>query len=47
MIGSPAWLGAVASVGDAGRGCLALASTYNAVRAIMIARVTMAGILQR
>src|SRR5262249_32743699 len=45
MIGSPAWRGAVASVGDAG--CPALASTFNAVNAAMVARVAMAGSLQR
>src|SRR3954464_4482124 len=43
MIGSPAWRGAVASVGCAGRACLAAASGLHAVSvAVIAASVTMA-----
>src|ERR1700675_4453023 len=43
MIGSPASRGATASVGGAGRACLAPASTVSAVSAAIAASVTMAG----
>src|ERR1700694_4690495 len=47
MIGSPASRGAVASVGGAGRACLAVASAVSAVSAAIAASVTMAGGPQR
>src|SRR3984893_8911782 len=47
MIGSPASRGAVASVGGAGRACLAAASTVSAVSAAIAASVTMVGGPQR
>src|ERR1700675_1466418 len=47
MIGSPASRGAVASVGGAGRACLAAASPVRAVSAAIAASVTMAGGPQR
>src|SRR3984893_8861656 len=47
MIGSPASRGAIASVGGAGRACLAPASTVSAVSAATAASVTMAGGPQR
>src|SRR5664280_1369074 len=47
MIGSPASRGAVASVGGAGRACLAAASGLNAVSTAIAASVTMAGGPQR
>src|ERR1035437_1849403 len=47
MIGSPASRGAVASVGGAGRACLAAASGLNAVSAAIAASVTMAAGPQR
>src|SRR5437588_10184473 len=48
MIGSPAWRGAVASLGGgAGRACLATAFPVSAVSAAIAASVTMAGELQR
>src|SRR6267142_484570 len=47
MIGSPASRGAVASVGGAGRSCLAAASAVSAASAAIAASVTMAGLPQR
>src|SRR5436190_16865688 len=47
MIGSPARRGAVASVGDDGRACLAGASAVSAVSAAIAVRVTMLGGPQR
>src|SRR5712671_5229655 len=47
MIGSPASRGAAASVGGAGRACLAAASPVSAVSAAIAASVTMAGGRQR
>src|ERR1019366_8756116 len=47
MIGSPASRGAVASLGGAGRGCLAAASAVSAVSAAIAASVTMAAGPQR
>src|SRR5882672_12490845 len=47
MIGSPASRGAVASVGGAGRVCLAAASAASAVSAAIAASITMAGGRQR
>ena len=47
IIGSPASRGAVASVGGAGRACLAAASMVSAVSAAIAASVTMAGGPQR
>src|SRR5665647_3434972 len=47
MIGSPASRGAVASLGGAGRGCLAAASAVSAVSAAIAASVTRAGGPQR
>ena len=47
MIGSPASRGAVASVGGAGRGCLAAAPTVSAVNAAIAASVVRAGGPQR
>src|SRR5258708_15808371 len=47
MIGSPASRGAVASVGGAGRACLAAASAASAVTAAIAASVTTAGGHQR
>src|SRR6478672_11431664 len=43
MIGSPASRGAVASVGAAGRACLAVAAAVSAVTTPTAARVTMVG----
>src|SRR3954447_2536713 len=47
MIGSPAWRGAVASVSEAGRACLAGASAGSAVSAAIAVSVTMVGGPQR
>src|SRR5476651_2707320 len=47
MIGSPASRGADASLGGAGRGCLASASAVSAVSAAIAASVTMAAGPQR
>jgi hypothetical protein len=47
MIGSPASRGAVASLGDAGRGSLAAASAASAVSTAIAASVTMAAGPQR
>jgi hypothetical protein len=47
MIGSPASRGAVASVGGAGRACLAVASAVSAANAAIAANATMTDGLQR